>query len=111
MIIRSGITGKTPWTREDDRLFTDLPKEDQEAILKWIKDSIIPGKSPYNRCSSYGLKHMMEYDIKLYTTNNQFKHAMLIAGYKPVDEHTLNWVYRISGKSPAVNLKAHGYMC
>ena len=33
-------------------------------------------------------------------TNNQFKEAMLICGFKPVDETELNWYYRIDRKSP-----------
>ena len=32
----------------------------------------------------------------IYLTNNQFKHAMLMAGYEPVDPDALNWEFNIA---------------
>ncbi len=105
--IREGV----PWTKDDESLLTDLPQEDQEAVLNWISNNIIPKKTKCEGHTSYGIKHFCEDDTRIYTTNNQFKHAMLIAGYEPVDEHLLNWTYRISRMSPAFDYKKRGYIC
>ncbi|MBR5338085.1 MAG: hypothetical protein IK152_08890 [Lachnospiraceae bacterium] len=104
--IRDGV----PWTKGDEALLTDLPKEDQDAVLDWIDANIRPRKTPTYEASSYGIKHIMHDDNKIYTTNNQFKHAMLIKGYQPVEEHRLNWNYCISRKSPAFDYKSRGYL-
>ncbi len=95
--IRNGV----PWTENDEALLTDLPEEDQEEVLEWIRKNILPRKRPLEGRSSYGIKHILQHDTKIYTTNNQFKHAMLLCGYEPVDENKLNWNYRISKESPA----------
>ena len=52
-----------------------------------------------------GIKHLLERDTGIYLTNNEFKDAMLQAGYEPVDPNELNWHYRISKKSKAFALK------
>ncbi len=105
--IRNGV----PWTNDDERLFTDLSEQEQKKILKWIKANIIPSKTAGCNYSSYGIKHLLEADEKIYTTNNQFKHAMMLAGYNPVEENKLNWTFYISRRSPAFNLKKRGYLC
>ncbi|MBR0060268.1 MAG: hypothetical protein IJP68_02200, partial [Selenomonadaceae bacterium] len=51
--------------------------------------------------TSYGLKHYLQDEMDIYLTNNAFKDAMLQCGFEPVDWEELNWVYRISKKSPA----------
>ena len=104
--IRNGI----PWTKNDESLLTDLPAEDQEAVLNWIKENIRPRKRKLEGRSSYGIKHILEHDTGIYTTNNQFKHAMLLCGYGPVDAHKLNWNYRISRGSPAFDYKSRGFI-
>ncbi len=55
--------------------------------------------------TSYGLKHILERDTGLYLTNNEFKDAMLMCGYKPTNPNDLNWCYCISKRSPAFNKK------
>lgn len=110
MILISEIRDGVPWTKEDESLLTDLPKEDQDTIIDWVKENILPAKTACDGHSSYGIKHILEHDTKIYTTNNQFKHAMLIAGFKPVDENKLNWTYRISRKSPAFDYKSRGFI-
>lgn len=82
----------------DDALFTDLSAEDQKAALAWFNEHIAPIKSPNYRHSSYGLKHMLEKETSVYMTNNQFKHMMLMNGYKPKDHNDLNWHFCISEK-------------
>ena len=98
------------WTKDDEALLVDLPQEEQEIVLNWISKNIIPRKTPCEGHTSYGIKHFLEDDTKIYTTNNQFKDAMMLSGYEPVDEHLLNWTYRISKKSPAFDYKSRGYI-
>lgn len=98
---KSGISKGVPWTDGSTGLLTDLSEEEQEIVKDWITHNILPRKTPYLDASSYGLKHILQGDTRIYLTNNQFKHAMLICGFAPVDEHMLNWNYCISLKSPA----------
>lgn len=78
-----------------------LPGEAQGIVLNWIRQNILPRKTPLLSNSSYGLKHMLERDTDIYMTNNQFKDAMLACGFLPVNERELNWHYCISRRSPA----------
>lgn len=89
------------WTERDTSLVTDMTKEEQEKVMEWIHENILSRKTPLLDYSSYGIKHLLERDLKFYITNNQFKDAMLLCGFYPVDEHLLNWNYCISKKSPA----------
>lgn len=82
----------------DDGLITDKSPEVQQKVFDWIKENIVPRKTPNDRHSSYGLKHYLEHDIGIYLTNNEFKDAMMLCGFKPVDETELNWEYCISEK-------------
>ena len=104
--IRNGV----PWTNNDEELLTALPKEEQEIVIDWIGNNIRSRKTPLTSRSSYGIKHIMTDDTKIYVTNNQFKHAMLLSGYEPVEDYKLNWCYRISRKSPAFDYKSRGYI-
>ena len=102
------INGR-PYSNEngyvDDGLITDHPQEEIDAIMNWISNSIAPRKTPLGGHTSYGIKHLLERDTGIYLTNNEFKDAMLQAGYEPVDPNELNWHYRISKKSKAFALK------
>lgn len=93
------------WTEEDTALVTDMTMEEQEKVMSWIHENILPRKTPLLTKSSYGIKHLLERDTKIYMTNNQFKDAMLLCGFYPVDERLLNWNYCISKKSPAFKRK------
>lgn len=84
----------------DNALLTQLPKNKQIQVLDWIRTRIRKINTYNDRHSSYGLKHILERELNIYLTNNQFKHAMLICGYVPKDETELNWVYQISQLSP-----------
>ena len=90
----------------DDGLITDKPREVQEEVYEWIRDNIIPRKTPNHRHSSYGIKHILQGDSGIYLTNNEFKDAMMRCGFLPVDADELNWIYRISEKSPAFDWKS-----
>lgn len=93
------------WTEDDTSLATDLTDEEQEKVMAWIHENILSRKTPLLSRSSYGIKHLLERDTGIYMTNNQFKDAMLLCGFYLVDEHLLNWNYRISKKSPAFKRK------
>ena len=93
-------TNENGW--EDKELITDLPKEKMNMCLDWIRANLFPRKTPYNYTTSYGLKHKLEHDIQIYLTNNQFKDAMMMCGFDPVDPDELNWHFCISAKSPAL---------
>ncbi len=82
----------------DMELLSDETEEVQEIVLDWIQAHCIKIKTVNKRHTSYGLKHILERDTGIYLTNNQFKHAMLIAGHMPEYEHELNWHFRISEK-------------
>jgi len=91
---------------EDADLITDRPQEEMETAMQWIANNIVPRKSPMLDRTSYGIKHILEHDTGLYLTNNEFKDAMLLSGYEPVDPDALNWSYCISKKSPAFDWRS-----
>ena len=79
-----------------------LPIDDAKAIemaVEWIKASIEPCNNE-GAYSSYGLKHCFEYDSRYYITNDDFKRAMLEAGYKPTKRSMkwMNWCFRYRPK-------------
>ncbi len=105
----SEIIQERAWTKGDEDLVTDLPEKECNAVLDWIRNNISPRKTPLLTRTSYGIKHIMQYHIGIYVTNNQFKDAMLMCGFYPVDASKLNWSYCISKKSPAFNLGNNQY--
>lgn len=86
---------------EDAALLSGLTEEEYTSVLQWIAENIKPVKTLLPSRTSYGIKHILQGDSGIYVTNNQFKDAMLISGYFPVDETELNWRYCISKRSPA----------
>ena len=102
------INGR-PYSNEngyiDDSLITSHLQEEIDTVMDWIAEYISPRKTPLYGHTSYGIKHLLERDTHIYLTNNEFKDAMLQAGYKPVDPDELNWCYCISKKSKAFTLK------
>ncbi len=81
---------------EDIALVTSLPYEDMRKVDEWIRQNIRHRTRELEGRTSYGLKHDLERDTGIYLTNNAFKDAMLLAGFKPIDPNELNWRYRIS---------------
>lgn len=76
--------------------YATLPPDEREACALWISKRLRPAARKmraYNRLNSYGLKHIMEREIGLYTTNGQFKGAMEAAGYEAYDTDNINWTY------------------
>lgn len=84
--------------------FLDLAASEQHRLVDYCTQSFIQRASPNHNWTSYGLKHLFENEAtsSFYVSNGQFKGAMLIAGFFPVAAETVNWVYRISQKSPAL---------
>ena len=99
-MIKNGkpYTNENGW--EDSELIIDISTEQQEIVLNWIRNAFIPRKTKNRWHSSYGLKHYLQRETGMYLTNNQFKDAMMISGFYPVDPNELNWCYGISKKSP-----------
>lgn len=91
---------RVSWTDErlsiDDDLLSDLPEECQKVARIWVMAYMIPTQTANKHYTSYGLKHILEHDTGIYMTNNQFKDLMLQMGHEPVDEHAVNWCFRIS---------------
>ena len=100
MLLGRPYTDENGW--QDDELITDLPKEEMDKCLNWIKANIVARKTPYPYQTSYSLKHKLQHDLGIYLTNNQFKDAMLECGFEPVNPDELNWHYCISAKSPCL---------
>ncbi len=95
------LPNKQDIRNKDTRLFTDLPLQEQKAVIKWIGENFLPRKTALDDWSSYSLKHFIQNDIGIYMTNCQFKGAMLQCGYEPVYFGELNWVFCLSKRSPA----------
>lgn len=98
-----GLNG--PEGRDNDLLDRLSPLEQKVALL-WVRERLSPRKTVNDRRTSYGLKHYLEYETGVYMTNNMFKDLLLREGYKPSNEHELNWKYAISEKSPALRREA-----
>ena len=90
-MIRSGHA----WTEDDPELFSGLFDDEQRIVRHWIAAKIKPSIRVNKYESSYTLKHRLEQATGIYMTNNQFKDAMLLCGYRPVDSRRMNWIYRI----------------
>ena len=79
----------------DNALITNRDDDVIAAVGEWIRKNIRPAADILEGYTSYGMKHILQHDTKIYLTNNEFKDAMWLAGYKPVDPDELNWKYRI----------------
>ena len=82
----------------DAKLFSELNPSDQNRCKKWVAQ-LKKTKTSILSITSYGLKHMLENDLGIYMTNNQFKDLMLECGFEPVKETDLNWNYHIDRRS------------
>ena len=90
-MIKNGrpYTNENGW--EDGGLITDHGDEVKKAVDGWIGKNIRTAKKILRGRTSYGMKHILEHDTGIYLTNNEFKDAMLLAGYSPVNPGELNW--------------------
>lgn len=74
--------------------YETLSDAEKVALRYWIDHAIAPSGRVNNRRTSYVLKHQFERE-GFYITNGQFKGAMLLAGYMPVNIYALNWCFSI----------------
>jgi len=98
-----GIEKGIPYCRDknqDNALFTDLSKEEQVICTNWVQEKIVPRKTTNWNHTSFSIKRCLRDDTEIYITNNQFKHLMLLCGYKPDNVQDLCWCFNISEKSP-----------
>ena len=100
MFTQSMLKNGRPWTVNDTALLDDLTPDEQQAVTRWIRNSLVADENA-TTVSSYALKHLMTDETGIYVTNNQFKHAMLRCGFKPEHTGALNWVYALHRRSPA----------
>lgn len=88
-----------PYTNEngvsDSKLIYTLSDTEVALVSSWIKDNIRHANGNFTGRTSNGLKHLLQQDCGVHLTNNQFKHAMLLAGYAPIDADELNWEFNI----------------
>lgn len=93
------IKNGRPYTTEngfiDGALLSDHEDEVIAVVNDWIRKNVRAGEKVLHGRTSYGLKHLLEHDTGIYLTNNEFKDAMMLAGYFPVKPSELNWRYRI----------------
>lgn len=96
------IKNGRPYTNEngytDDGLITSHSDKEVATVKKWIAENIMESNEILQGRTSYGLKHILEHDTGIYLTNNEFKDAMFMAGFKPVNPNEINWRYRIELK-------------
>ncbi len=83
----------------DNALATDLSPDELPKILSWIRENLTPSEDVCHDKGSYNLKHDLENDIGIYMTNNQFKDAMLLCGFKAYNTDDINWKFYISPES------------
>lgn len=60
-------------------------KVDEDEVrhcMEWLELFTLSNKRPYNRCSSYRFKHIVERWCGEYISNESFIEATLNAGYK-----------------------------
>jgi hypothetical protein len=86
--------------------FLELSGEEQERVADWIENNFRHTAKFVCQDSSYSLKHIYEAETRHYTTNGQFKGAMVYCGFVPYNPHELNCRYRM--KNPDKNLKRMG---
>ena len=103
----SKIIGTHAWTKNDTSLLSDLDADQQQAVHGWITGNLCASTNTVSGHSSYGIKHILEYQIGIHMTNNQFKDAMLKCGFRPVSAKELNWRYWLHRRSPAF-ISQHG---
>lgn len=76
--------------------FLKFSDKEQETLVNYCLVAFVPSDYTLKDSSSYGMKHIFENSpTGFYVSNGQFKGAMLMAGFIPVNPHELNWNYKI----------------
>ena len=89
----------------NSKLCEEIGEQTAAAVKEWIVKNFIPQEKPNYEWSSYGLKHALQINTGIYLDNNQFKMAMLECGFEPCNFEEQNWIFAISEKSPATEMK------
>lgn len=85
----------------DARLIDELAQEDQDKLIKWIKENVYPRKdNDFLGITSAKLKYIISQETGIRMTNNQCKDIMLQCGFEPVDNTELYWRYFLDKSSP-----------
>ncbi len=80
---------------DDSGEFNELSAEQQRVLVEWIRDVMVPAEPDFPH-SSYNMKHEFQFSPQgFYTTNGAFRGAMLAAGYLPVNEYEVNWLFPV----------------
>lgn len=74
----------------DDEHFDEINDEQRKEVIKWIKENLMAIKSLAYQGSSYGIKYIIQDDIGVHLTNNQFNEAMLECGFEPHIKKSVN---------------------
>ncbi|MPM25349.1 hypothetical protein SDC9_71840 [bioreactor metagenome] len=84
--------------------FDLLSEREQIQLVEWCKNLEKADKFNKNY-TSYGLKHIFQYNGGFYVTNGAFKQAMLLAGFSHKEcSSTINWWFNVSRKSIKASL-------
>ena len=79
--------------------FDLLTKDEQAQLVEWCR-SLEKSKTFNKYYTSYGLKHVFQYNGGFYISNGAFKQAMLLAGFNHKEcESRINWRFNVSQKS------------
>lgn len=84
-----------------------LSDDAKAALREWIGRELVPSNEMGEHCS-YGLKHIFERLGGVYVTNGEWKGAMLVAGYEPLDRTELNWQFLYKTTNPELYDKSIG---
>lgn len=87
-----------------------MTEKEKISCQKWISENLKQIKTPNYDYSSYGLKHLLQNDIGIYMTNDDFKTLMVRCGFPPVNPEETNWHFKISMKSPAIKKHRSGQL-
>ena len=77
----------------DPKDWMSLSAAAKADLNDWIMTRLRSSKA---RVNSYGLKHRFKAESGIYVTNGQFKGAMLLAGYDPIEWLEVNWEFHAS---------------
>lgn len=78
------------WSKKYPQCDRPLQKAEIEAAKRWIKDCCWERKIINWDYSSYGLKHVMERETRIYVTNGAFIKAAMLLGYSIKSHNSIN---------------------
>ena len=75
-------------------------ERNKKLLLSWIKENLVPGGNKSR--GSYELKEIYSYATGIYIPNGTMKEALKISGFKPKDETSNNWSFKVQKDSPGI---------